>query len=329
MSVIYSLKSIYKVIKEQKPRKICLVTSLKLSKKLDWAIKEIGVKKTNIILIPDGEKAKEWKELGKLLKKFSELNLDRKSIVIALGGGTVGDIVGFASSIYLRGIKYIQIPTTLLAQVDSSHGGKTGINFLKYKNQIGSFYLPIAIIIDARFIHSLSKEQIIDGLGEIIKAGLIKDVSILHTLKKYNIETFIKSKDLSKIISKSIKVKEFFVKNDFKDYGARQILNVGHTIGHAIELKYKISHGRAVLIGMIKELELTESLGLTKPSVSKNLIGLLDNLEIKIDQNMKFDCKTIIHDKKIVGNKIVFPIVEYEGKSKLINLDLKTLICGR
>src|ERR1035437_1659532 len=258
MPVTLSLKSIHKILKVQKPSKVCLVTSKKLSKKLNWAIKEIGIKKPNIIFIPDGEKAKDWKELEKLLSKFIKINLDRKSIVIALGGGTVGDIVGFASSIYLRGIRYIQVPTTLLSQVDSAHGGKTGINFLKYKNQIGSFYLPIATIIDTRLIKSLSKEQIVDGLGEIIKAGLIKDVSILNILNKYNIKTLVKSKGLSKIIDKSIKVKEFFVGNDFKDNKLRQILNVGHTFGHAIELKYKISHGRAVIIGMVKELAFTE-----------------------------------------------------------------------
>jgi len=323
MPVIYSLKSIHKLLKEQKPSKVCFVTSLKLFKKLNWAINEIGVKKSNIILIPDGEKAKEWHELEKLLKKFSQMNLDRKSIVIALGGGTVGDIVGFASSIYLRGIKYIQVPTTLLAQVDSAHGGKTGINFLKYKNQIGSFYLTITTIIDTRFISSLSKEQIIDGLGEIIKAGLVKDVSILNMLKKYNIGTLVKSKDLLKIINKSIKVKEYFVSKDFKDNNARQILNFGHTIGHAIELKYKISHGRAVIIGMIKELAFTESLGLTKPSVSKNLLNLLKSLGINIDQNMKVDWKTIIRDKKIIGNQIIFPIIKKEGEAKLISLELR------
>ena len=325
MPVIYSLNSIHQILKEQKPSKFCLITSEKLFEKLNWAIKEIGVKKAEIILIPDGEKAKEWKELEKLLKKFSELNLDRKSIVIALGGGTVGDIVGFASSIYLRGIKYIQIPTTLLAQVDSSHGGKTGINFLKYKNQIGSFYLPLATIIDTRFIRTLEKEQIIDGLSEIIKAGFIKDTSILSILKKYNIETLVKSPDLSKIIEKSIKVKEFFVKKDFKDNGARQILNVGHTFGHAIELKYKISHGRAVIIGMIKELEFTESLGLSKSGTKEKLLNLLESLGIEINQNMKIDWKIIIHDKKIIGNRIAFPVIESEGDTRLISLDLEKI----
>lgn len=292
---------------------------------LGWAIREIGIKKSQIILLPDGEKSKEWGELEKLLKKFSDLNLDRTSVVIALGGGTVGDITGFAASIYVRGVKYIQIPTTLLAQVDSAHGGKTGINFNGLKNQIGTFYPPIAIIIDTRFLKSLSKEQIIDGLGEIIKAGFIKDTSILRLLERETIKTFIESKNLNKIIEKSIKVKEFYTANDFNDKNIRQLLNAGHTLGHSIELKYKISHGKAVIIGLIQELAFTESLGLSAPSLKKKLLNLLDSLNIDLNLNMEADWKMIMHDKKISGNKIAFPIIEKEGKSKLILLDLNTL----
>jgi 3-dehydroquinate synthase len=301
------------------------VTSKKLAKKLNWAIKEIRIPKSQIILIPDGEKAKNWKELEILLKKFNKLKLDRKSVVIALGGGTVGDITGFAASIYLRGIKYVQIPTSLLAQVDSAHGGKTGINFLGYKNQIGSFYLPIVTVIDARFLKSLSREQIIDGLGEIIKAGLIKDRSILFLLKKHTISTLVGSSDLLKIIKKTIAVKNYFIKNDFKDSGLRQILNVGHTFGHAIELKYKISHGLAVLTGIIKELEFTESQGFTSPLVRRNLLDLLSHLNIKINTKLRADWKTIGHDKKIVGDTIAFPVIEKEGKARILKLKMSML----
>lgn len=323
--ILYSLKSIHKILKENNPSKVCLVTSDRLFKKLDWAIKEIDIPKTNIILLPDGEKSKEWKELELLLKKFSKLNLDRNSVVIALGGGSIGDITGFASSIYLRGIKYIQIPTTLLAQVDSAHGGKTGINFLNYKNQIGTFHLPISTIIDTRFIASLSKEQIIDGLGEIIKAGFIKDTSILNLLKKENINSLAKSKNLKEIVLKSIWVKDFFVSKDFKDSGDRQLLNVGHTIGHAVELKYKISHGKAVIIGMLQELLFTESLRLTSHSVRKNMLNLLKNLGINLDTDIKADWNIVLHDKKILGEKIMLPIIEKVGKSKLVTLNLETL----
>jgi len=323
-NILYSLNSLDKILKKVKPSKICVVTSEKLAKRLNWAIKEIGPK-SHIILLPDGEEAKEWKELEKLLKKFSNMNLDRSSLVVALGGGTIGDITGFAASIYLRGINYIQIPTTLLAQVDSAHGGKTGINFLGYKNQIGGFQLPIAIIVDSRFIKSLSNEQIIDGLGEIIKAGFIKDPSILSLLRKHTLVSLVASPDLPKMIRKSIAVKNHFTKRDLRDHKSRQILNVGHTIGHAIELKYKISHGKAVIIGMLQELKFAESLGLTRPTVRKNLENLLERLGIILDNDMRADWKMIVHDKKVSGKTIDFPIIKTEGKARLIKLDLKLL----
>ncbi len=304
---------------------MCIVTSGSLSKKLGWAIQELTQGEVSLLLIPDGEKAKEWKEVEKLLRKFSEINLDRKSLVIALGGGTVGDMVGFATSIYLRGIPYIQIPTTLLAQVDSAHGGKTGINFLGYKNQVGSFATPRAIVVDPRFLTSLSRDQIIDGIGEIIKAGIIKDPSILSLLSKHTLESLVNSGDLEKIIRKSIAVKNFFIQKDFKDQNIRQILNVGHTIGHALELKYKISHGRAVINGLVRELTLTESLGLTLPLVRTRLEALLTKLTIEVDHTMNIDWKTIIRDKKVSGNKIDLPIIEREGRARIIQLDLGLL----
>lgn len=324
-NILYSIDSIDKIIKDTKPSKVCIVTSKPLVKKLSWAIKKIGVKDVNIILIPDAEKAKEWKELEKLLTAFSTLNLDRNSIVIALGGGTVGDITGFAASIYLRGIKYIQVPTTLVAQVDSAHGSKTGINFIGYKNQIGSFYSPLATVVDIRCIASLSEEQIIDGLGEIIKAGFIKDRSILTLLDKQNVSTIVQSPDLITVIKKSIVVKDWFTKKDFKDVGVRQILNVGHTIGHAIELKYGISHGRAVIAGMLHELAIAESLKLSPPSIRVALEDLLKKLGIKMDTTMKADWKTIVHDKKISGTMINFPFIEAVGRAHVVRLDLKVL----
>lgn len=323
--ILYSLKSVRKIIDSNKPSKICIVTSDRLVGQFGWALKEIGVPKSNIITIPDGEKAKEWRELEKLLQKFSLLNLDRNSIIIALGGGTLGDVTGFAASIYLRGIKYIQIPTTLVSQVDSAHGGKTGINFMGYKNQIGTFQLPCAIVIDNRFITSLKEDQIVDGLGEIIKAGIIRDKTILSLLSKHNIHNLASSHDMQKIIKKSIAVKNYFTNKDFRDNKARQILNVGHTLGHAIELKYKISHGKAVIVGMIEELMFTESLKLTAPSVRKNLENLLADMGIEIDMTMKADWKTIVHDKKIFGDKIDFPVVIREGSVKLIKMDLESL----
>ena len=242
-------------------------------------------------MIPNGEIAKEWEQLEKLLTTFRDLNVDRGSVVIALGGGTVGDLTGFTASIYLRGIRYIQIPTTLLAQVDSAHGGKTGIDFCGYKNQIGSTYDPIAVVLDPRFLKSLEKKQIVDGLGEILKAGLIKDPSILSLLAKERVDTLVQSKRLPTIIRKTIHVKNWYTGKDQKKKGIRQVLNFGHTIGHALELTRHLSHGRAVIAGMLEELRITESMEYTNPSVRQNLMKLLHSLGITVDSSLRFNKK--------------------------------------
>ena len=325
MPFLNSVKSLRTILHEEKPTSTIIVSSKNLVNKLAWAIKEINLPSAAIVEIPDGEAAKEWVEIEKLLKKFVSHNLDRKGIVIALGGGTVGDVVGFASSIYLRGIKYIQIPTTLLAQVDSAHGGKTAINFLGYKNQVGTFYPPIATIVDTRFIKSLSKEQIIDGLGEIIKAGFIKDPTILTLLRKETIGRLPESRKLKIIIEKAIKVKQYYVNKDFKDTGVRQILNFGHTLGHAIELKYNISHGRAVIMGMLQELKIAEKFKLTPASVKNNLETLLESLGIKIDYKMKAGFESVLHDKKLRGNQIFLPVILNKGKTQIVKLNVYKL----
>lgn len=325
MPILNSLKSLKTILRKEKPTKIIVVSSNMLIKKLDWAIKEMDLPNTQIIEIPDGEAAKEWAVAEKLLKKFIDLKLDRNGVVIALGGGTVGDVVGFVSSVYLRGVRFVQVPTTLLAQVDSAHGGKTAIDFLRYKNQVGTFYSPIAIVIDKRFVKSLSEEQIIDGLGEIIKAGLIKDPAILDLLKNETINSLLESSGLESIIKKSIRVKRYYVNKDFKDSGVRQILNFGHTFGHAVELKYGISHGRAVIVGMLQELKIFENLKLTPVSVRSRLENLLKSLGINIDDEMKVGFESILHDKKLNGDQISLPIISSIGKAKMITLDVRTL----
>ncbi len=324
-NVVYSLASLKEILEKEKLSDVCIVTSQTILDKAAWAVQEIGLPNSKVALVPDGEAAKEWDEVKILLDKFIEFKLDRNSIVLALGGGTIGDLVGFAAGIYLRGIKYIQIPTTLLAQIDSAHGGKTGINFFNYKNQIGNFNLPSSIVIDNRFLKSLSKDQIIDGLGEIIKAGLIKDTKISSLLGKENIDTLLQSKELTNIIDRAIKVKQFYIKKDFYDKNIRQVLNVGHTIGHALELKYKISHGKAVIMGMLQELELTEKLQLSSPTVRKNLLILLSHLGIEIDMFLKPDWEAILHDKKIIGDKIMLPVIVKEGKVEMVELDVNIL----
>lgn len=329
-TIINLLKSLKKILEQKKPSKIILVSPGYLILKLNWAVKEIekiAGGKITIINIPNGERAKEWVILEKLLNNFVRAGLDRKSIIIALGGGSVTDLIGFAASIYQRGISYINIPTTLLGMVDSSIGGKTAINFQGYKNQIGSLYNPISIVIDVRFLKTLKKEQIIDGLAEIIKAGLIKDASILKIIESRNLLELARPPVVGKLIKKSINVKEYFVGKDPEDRYVRQILNFGHTVGHALELKYSLSHGQAVLFGILKELEVGEKLGETEKDVKIYLTKILRKLNVSV-KNKKFIIKRdfILRDKKVLGQEINFPIIKRVGEAKLIKIKLDKLI---
>ncbi len=324
--LIFGSKNLKSFLNKQEYSKLCVVVSHVLISHAKGIITDLGLEDDSLIIIKDGEKMKDWSEIKKLLEKFIALGLDRKSIVIAVGGGTVGDSVGFASSIYLRGIRYINIPTTLVSQVDSAHGGKTGVNFAGYKNMVGTFHQAIVTIIETSFLQTLKKEQLVDGLGEIIKAGFIKDLSILKLLEKETLSTLLKSKNLEKIIKKSIVVKQYYIKKDPFDMGVRQLLNAGHTIGHAIELKHKISHGRAVLVGMDREFILGEKCKVTHPSVRIYFNKLLTKLRIILNSDLAMDASAILRDKKIEGNLITWPVVTTIGKSKLIKIPSNYLL---
>lgn len=314
-----------KVLNREKPSRVVLITSKKLVTKLSWAVKEIkSLTKFSTILVPDGEEAKDWAVLQKVLLGFIKENLDRKSLIIALGGGTVTDLAGFAAGVYQRGIKYVNIPTTLLGMVDSSIGGKTAINLGGFKNQIGVFHLPCEIIVDNRLLKTLLREQFIDGLGEIVKCGFIKDASIIKIIEENNFTGLQKPKVVEKLIKKSQDVKNFFVKKDLNDRGARQILNFGHTLGHAIEMDNKISHGRAVLLGMKEELKMTEELGITTKGVRERLERILDKLGIE-DQRGKINYKHIAHDKKVIGKKISLPVIERVGQCQIAQMDIEKI----
>ena len=201
------------------------------------------------------ERSKSISSFKKIIDKLFELRFDRSDVLIAFGGGVVGDITGFSASTFLRGIKYIQIPTTLLAQVDSSVGGKTAINVPQGKNLVGAFYNPSLVLISTEFLNTLPESEYKSGLGEVIKYAFIGNKKLKNIIEK-NPEKIIKreSSILQTIIEESIKTKSKIVTKDEKESGIRAILNFGHTFGHAIEAKnnYKnITHGAAITLGMI------------------------------------------------------------------------------
>jgi len=319
--ILASLAELKSFLQKAGTERTYVVTSTELAGILGWAIEELEVPQDRVILIPDQEKAKQWSEIETLLKAFREKDIDRSCAVLALGGGSVGDPAGFAASIYLRGVPYVQVPTTLLSQVDSAHGGKTGINFAGYKNQVGSNTHPIAIVLEPRFLSSLPEARITDGLGEIIKAGLISDPSILKALSRMERSAL----DFPLLIRKTVAVKRWYVKKDPEETGVRQMLNFGHTVGHAIEAKHHITHGTAVIIGMLAELKATVAMGYTKPEVHERLEALLAHLAIVPDTTLTPDTDAMQKDKKMHGGQISLPVVLKEGKSKVIRMPLTEL----
>lgn len=339
--VSYHIEDLKDILSQEKPSNITLVTSRNIATHLASHIQTMGISASRIVYVPDGESAKRWDVLEKLLIDFSDQELDRSSVVLALGGGSIGDLVGFASSIYLRGIKYIQIPTTLLAQVDSAHGGKTGVDFHGYKNSVGTIYEPCAVVMDIKLLGTLTEKQIIDGLGEIIKCGLIHDPEIISILQKETVAGLMvksgkHSLALQDIIKRTVAVKNFYTRDDMKDKGVRSMLNFGHTYGHAVELTHQISHGEAVIIGMLQELAFTESRGISHASVQKDLIqildqlGILDRLSLKTPDGVSTkkyvpDVESLRHDKKVQGATIALPVVYTMGRSGLEQVNLSDM----
>lgn len=246
----------------------------------------------NVLVLSHGENTKSIENYLKIQETLLNNNFSRKDLVIALGGGVIGDLVGFACSTYKRGIEYINIPTSSLSMIDSSIGGKTAINYKHYKNMIGSFYPAKGVLIDFSLLKSLPKRQLNNGLVEALKAGYIFDKTIIDEFKKDEL-------DIESIIIKSIMVKKHFVENDEKEESIREILNYGHTIGHALESIYgfsdKLYHGEAVGIGMM----LINDDPLEVASFLKKLDIHFDE-EIDAEQIIEF----IKNDKKMHNEKI-------------------------
>ena len=265
-----------------------------------------------------GEKSKSAQTAFAIGQKIAQENLDRQTTLIALGGGVVGDLAGYVASFYMRGLKFIQIPTTLLAQVDSSIGGKVGVNIPEGKNIFGYFHQPKVVITDIDTLKTLPEKELRSGLTEIIKYGIIRDAQLFE-----DIEQNFSLKDgefLRRIIEKSCKIKVSIVEQDEQEENYRQILNYGHTIGHAIEVaeNYEISHGEAVAIGMAYEGEVALELGLFSRDDLERQNKVLQKvgLSIKMKLNSARLIKIIHLDKKAKDNKIKMVLPVRIGKVK-------------
>ncbi|MER2041708.1 3-dehydroquinate synthase [Desemzia incerta] len=229
------------------------------------------------IVLPSGEQTKTFDSMPRIYSALAKSGLTRSDLMIALGGGVIGDITGFAASSYLRGISYVQIPTTLLAQVDSSVGGKVGVDLLEGKNLVGAFYHPILVLIDPLVLETLTDSAFADGMAEVIKYGCIKDLDLFNRLMELSSRTEV-MQHIEWVIETCCTIKQMVVQADEKDVGERMLLNFGHTLGHAIEAYYhyeKHTHGQGVAIGMVAISRIAEKKQLTKAGTTDRLVALL------------------------------------------------------
>jgi 3-dehydroquinate synthase len=324
-----------------KTRKIAIIVDTKIPNKFKKIIKN-KLKNYDLLILPftASEKSKSFNKINLFLNKILSKNFNRSDLLIGVGGGITGDVTGFVASIFKRGINFINIPTTLLAQVDSAIGGKTGVNSNHGKNLIGSFYQPKLVISDTSFLNSLPKKEMICGYAEILKHSIIKDYKFFEWLKKNTKKIILKKpKELTYAIKKSCQIKMYYVNKDVNEKNLRMILNFGHTFAHAIEIKNnyskKITHGEAVLSGMMLA---------SKLSLVKNVcnIKILDEIKkIYNNNNLAYTYKKysnqssinslipyLKNDKKNNDNNVNFILLNKIGKTTLPNkykISLKNL----
>jgi len=282
----------------------------------------------DVIVIGTGERIKTLDTVETIYRKFLDVELDRSSFVIAIGGGLVCDVAGFAASTYLRGIAFGFVSTTLLAQVDASVGGKNGVNFLGYKNIIGTFNQPEFVFADFSLLKTLKKQYLGCGFAEAVKHGAIADSSLFAFMEEHteNIKN-LEPKSIERIVKDSIVIKSAIVNKDEKEKGERRKLNFGHTFGHAIEKTLGLPHGESVSIGMAVAANLSKKLGGLSDSEAERLIKLLArfDLPIKIDADKQHIKDAIRKDKKRYGDSIKFILISEIGTSFIRDVTLKEL----
>jgi 3-dehydroquinate synthase len=279
------------------------------------------------VMLPAGEETKSFQHLQQLMDTLLAFNPDRKTTLIALGGGVIGDITGFAASILLRGVNFVQIPTTLLAQVDSSVGGKTGINTKQGKNLVGSFYQPKMVLADIGALLTLPKRQLLAGYAEVVKYGVINDYPFFVWLEEHGARALSGDKEaLAHIVQESCKAKADIVTQDERESGLRMLLNFGHTFGHALEAEMgfsnKLLHGEAVSIGMVMAMHLSVKRGLCEFEDLERVERLLKSSGLPAaprDIAPKWNSQHLIahcyHDKKVQNGELTFILAERIGKT--------------
>lgn len=287
------------------------------------SIEEAGIH-TLLFSFPHGEESKNPQILFELLEFLAEHAITRTDLIVALGGGVTGDMAGFASSVYLRGLDFIQIPTTLLAAVDSSVGGKTAVNLTAGKNLAGSFHQPSLVLCDTDTLATLPEDEFASGMAEVIKYGILSDAELFSLLEHEDARDH-----LAEIIHRCVSIKKELVMADEFDTGSRQLLNLGHTLAHAIEKQssFTINHGHAVAIGLTAIARCAYACGLSAEDSSQRIAALLIkyHLPISCDYSTEELCQIILKDKKRSGQTINLVIPRRIGDTYLQKIDIAQL----
>lgn len=264
-------------------------------------------------IVPAGEESKNPKQLEGLYGSFLKGGLDRRGAVVALGGGVVGDLAGYAAATYMRGVALVQCPTTLLAMVDSSVGGKTGIDLPQGKNLVGAFKQPVAVAADTDTLNSLPKEQVLMGMAELVKHAVIDDADLFATLEKSKGDSVL-GPDL---VARSVRVKIDVVEEDPFEAGRRAVLNLGHTVGHALEKSsnYAMAHGDAVSVGLVAAARISNRMGLCNDDVPRRVENLLSDVGLPIGHEMEPAelANVMTTDKKVVEGRVRFVLIREIG----------------
>jgi len=278
-----------------------------------------GGSTAELLMVPPGERSKTWAAVQRLSRELLARGATRQTLLIALGGGVVGDLTGFLASIFMRGVPCVQVPTTLLAMVDAAIGGKTAINLPEGKNLLGTFHQPRLVVIDPEFLDTLPTVERLNGLAEVVKAAFIRDPELLARLEGSRSRLFADRQELTEVIYRAAAIKAQVVAADVKEAGERRILNFGHTLGHALEQAsgFRLPHGRAVAFGMLGALHLSEKLAGLPPEDSRRGRQLIHGLGLA-RRPPRLDAGAVLavlpRDKKRRGEDLVFVLLRRLGE---------------
>lgn len=309
------LKEPYILIDRIKNRTVMIVADDTVyglyGKMLESRLSEVGNRLLSFVF-PHGEKSKNLQTYSELVEAMCTGGMTRSDVVIALGGGVTGDLAGFAAATYQRGIEFVQVPSSLLAAVDSSVGGKTGVDLAAGKNQVGAFYQPSKVVCDIELLKTLPEDEYRNGCAEVIKYAMIGNEELFNRLSELPVK-----ENYEEVIAECISMKRDFVEQDEFDNGARMLLNFGHTVGHGVEAcsNYTIPHGQAVAIGMAVITKASVELGYCGPSVYDNLIEILKKYELPFISPFSAEplAKVMLSDKKGKGGSLTLVIPEKLG----------------